>query len=301
MARDEMGLKPESLLKLATQKDQMALSRLLTLVEKDLKKAAPFLAKLKTRSGSVRLGITGPPGAGKSSLINCLVKIYRENNLRVAILAIDPSSPFSGGAILGDRVRMTSHSEDKNVFIRSLGSRGGFGGLSSATGAMATVLEAVGFDVIIIETVGVGQTELQIMNLADATCVVLVPESGDVIQTLKAGILEIADLFVVNKSDRPGAEILVNELKSLVEMEGERKREVLLTSATKNEGVETLSEKLLYFGKKLKGGRRNSPERLNRELQNLVLWSVQENLQSKILNLKISNVYSAFQKFKIPK
>jgi LAO/AO transport system kinase len=301
MARDELGREAELLLKKAEKSDQMALSRLLSLVEKDLRKAAPFLAKLKARASSVRIGITGSPGAGKSSLINCLVKIYRGQNLKVAILAIDPSSPFSGGAILGDRVRMTSHSEDKNVFIRSLGSRGALGGLSVATGAMAAVLEATGFDVIIIETVGVGQTELQVMNLADATCVVLVPESGDVIQTLKAGILEIADLFVVNKSDRSGAETLANELKALVDMEGERKRDVLLTSATKNEGTETLSEVLLADAKKLKSSRRNSPERLTRELQNLVLWSLQENLQPKISKIKISNIYSAFQKFKLPK
>lgn len=279
----------------------MALSKLLSLVEKNLKDSAPFLAGIKERPSSLRLGITGPPGAGKSSLINCLVEIYRSKSLKVAILAVDPSSPFSGGAILGDRVRMGSHGEDKGVYIRSLGSRGGFGGLNASTGAMATILEAVGFDVVIIETVGVGQTELQVMNLADAVAVILVPESGDVIQTLKAGILEIADIFVVNKADRPGAEVLFNELQSLVDMEGEKNREVLLTSVTKNEGLPVFAESLLSYAKNLRVKKRLAPERLRRELENLVLWTLAENLNSKISKLRITNVYSAFEKFKIPK
>jgi LAO/AO transport system kinase len=266
MTRDELGLQGAPLLKKSQSGDFHSLAKLLSLVEKDIRKAGSFLAKLKTKSNSIRIGITGPPGAGKSTLINELINIYRQNDLRVAILAIDPSSPFSGGAILGDRVRMGSHSGDPHVFIRSLGSRGGLGGLSAATGAMAAVLEAAQFDIVIIETVGVGQTELQIMNLADVTVVVLVPESGDMIQTLKAGILEIADIFVVNKKDRPGAEVLGRELESLIEMEGHSKRSVHLTSALNREGIKELKEEIEKMGLKLKENRRsmdrNSPSRI---------------------------------------
>jgi LAO/AO transport system kinase len=303
MKKDKLGpLKSEleGLLKKAKTGSHQALSRLLSQVERDVRGAAPFLAGLKSPVKAVRLGITGPPGAGKSSLINLLIQIYRASALRIAVLAIDPSSPFSGGAILGDRVRMTSNI-DENIFIRSIGSRGGLGGLSVATGAMASVLEASRFDIVIIETVGVGQTELQVMNHADATAVVLVPESGDVIQTLKAGILEIADVFVVNKSDRPGADLLMHELTSMVELEGEKKREIFLTSALNKVGVKEFAENLLNSALKLKKDRRHSPSRLQEELKNLVLWTVQQNYATQFSTTKITNVYEAFKKFKIPK
>ena len=167
------------------------------------------------------LGVTGPPGAGKSTLVDALIHKIRGEGKRVGIVAIDPSSPFSGGAVLGDRIRMQDHAEDPGVFIRSLGSRGSHGGLSRATRDIVRVIGTFGFDVVIVETVGVGQTELDIMELADTTAVILVPEAGDTIQTMKAGLLEIADIFVVNKSDRPGADQITQSLQTLVEMNGE--------------------------------------------------------------------------------
>jgi LAO/AO transport system kinase len=298
MASDELGQQLKGLFRKGADGDRLALGKLLTLVENNLLKAATFLASLATNSTSIRVGITGPPGAGKSSLINLFIEHCRKKDWRVAVIAVDPSSPFSGGAILGDRIRMNQHSQDENVFIRSLGSRGGFGGVSAGAGAMATVLEAAGFDVVVIATVGVGQTELQIMNLADATTVVLVPESGDVIQTMKAGILEIADLFVVNKCDRPGAETLAHELHALVEQEGERKRPVLLTSAISKQGVDDWAGLMIKSGEAQRAARRSSQERRRGELLNLVLGAVDQRLRRELSNEPIDNVYKAFSRFK---
>lgn len=298
MKRDKIGL--STLGKLAKTGDVQALSRLLSVVEGDLRKSLPFLVSKSGKSQAVRLGITGPPGAGKSSLVNLLIRLYRKQNLRVGVLAVDPSSPFSGGALLGDRVRMADHAGDRGVFIRSLGSRGGLGGVSAATGAMARVLDLCGFNIVIIETVGVGQTELDIMNLTDVTSVVLVPESGDAIQTLKAGILEIADVFVVNKSDRPGAEALAQELKALTEQEHER-RDVFVTSATKNEGVEKWADFLLKLATDRQGNPQKMNQRFRGELRNLVLGEIEKALTFKISKLKTGDVYTAFAKFKIPR
>jgi LAO/AO transport system kinase len=300
MKKDDLGRHCERLLSKAQDGNLQCLAKLLSVVEKELFRASSFLATLNEKPTSIRLGITGPPGAGKSTLINVLVGLFRKAKLRVAILAVDPSSPFSGGAILGDRIRMTSHSEDDGVFIRSLGSRGGIGGLSAATGAMAAILEAANFDIIIIETVGVGQTEIQVMNLADITTVVLVPESGDVIQTMKAGILEVADIFVVNKADRPGAEVLAKELEALVHSE-KVEREIYQTASLTGKGVESLASELVERGLELKKERRNAPERLRGHLKSLIMWVVQENLEATLEKKKIKNIYEAFEKFKIPK
>ena len=305
MERAAIGHKLKVLFKKAKGRtDFRSLGQLITVVEGDLKGAAPFLAALEklqsdAKSG-LRLGITGPPGAGKSSLLNLLIAEYRKEKKSVAVLAVDPSSPFSGGALLGDRVRMDDHSADSQVFIRSVGARGGFGGLSVSTGAMLTVLEGCGFDVILVETAGVGQTEIQVMNLVDATAVVLVPESGDSIQTMKAGILEIADLFIVNKSDREGSGLMVNELKSMVEIEG-KKRPVLATSTLNQTGIHELAEELVNQATKHKGLKRKSDDRLRGELRNLVLWTMDQVFQKRVSTTKIKSVYEAFQKFKFPK
>jgi LAO/AO transport system kinase len=194
-----------------------ALARLVSVVENHRDGYDRFLAGLQPRIGRARrIGVTGPPGAGKSTLCAALVRRFREQGLTVGLVAVDPTSPFTGGALLGDRIRMESVALDDGVFIRSMATRGSLGGLAAATREVADVLDAFGFDRVLVETVGVGQTELDIARTADTSVVVLVPESGDSIQTLKAGLMEIADVFVVNKADRPGADRLRNELELML-------------------------------------------------------------------------------------
>ncbi|MGH7669130.1 MAG: methylmalonyl Co-A mutase-associated GTPase MeaB [Gemmatimonadaceae bacterium] len=194
-----------------------ALARAVSIVENHRAGFDALLAAWQPKLGAARrIGLTGPPGAGKSTLTALLVKAYRDAGLSVGVVAVDPTSPFTGGALLGDRIRMESVALDEGVFIRSMATRGSLGGLASTTSEVADVLDAFGIDRIIIETVGVGQTELDISRIADVSVVVLVPESGDSIQTLKAGLMEIADVFVVNKADRPGADRLRNELEMML-------------------------------------------------------------------------------------
>ncbi len=191
-----------------------ALARAISVVENGRPGFERLLAEIHRSVGRAqRIGITGPPGSGKSTLVERLVSAYRAAGHRVAVVAVDPTSPFTGGALLGDRIRMESVALDQGVFIRSMGSRGSLGGLATTTREVADVLDAAGFDRVVIETVGVGQSELDVARMADATVLVLVPESGDGIQTLKSGVMEIADLFVVNKADRPGADKLRQELE----------------------------------------------------------------------------------------
>ncbi len=245
MYSDHLG----DLIRKTKTQDFRALARLLTLLERDgatCLEQYPELGSPSTRA--FRIGITGPPGAGKSTLIGQLLAEFRKRNLSVGIMAIDPSSPFTKGAVLGDRIRYTEFFGDPKVFIRSLGSRGSLGGLSSSAYLMARAFDLANFDVVLIETVGVGQTELEIMNVADFVAVVLVPESGDSIQGMKAGLLEIANLFIVNKADRPGAESFARELEASIHLDANlnaRTSEVLLTSALQSLGISQLCDRFL--------------------------------------------------------
>ena len=209
----------DSMLEGLARGDTAALARAISLVENQREGFERVLSELYKKIGkghTHRIGITGPPGAGKSTLTEQLVRAYRERGLKVAVVAVDPTSPFTGGALLGDRIRMESVSLDPGVFIRSMATRGAQGGLATTTEEVADVLEAFGFDRILIETVGVGQTELDVAATAETTVLVLVPESGDGIQTLKAGVMEIAELYVINKSDRPGADKLKQEVEVML-------------------------------------------------------------------------------------
>jgi LAO/AO transport system kinase len=199
--------------------DRVALARLMTLVENRAPELPGLMSRLYGRTGRAHvIGLTGPPGAGKSTLTDRITARFRAAGRRVGIVAVDPSSPFSGGAVLGDRIRMQTHFLDPGVFIRSLASRGSHGGVARATRDVIRLLDAYGMDVVLVETVGVGQTELDVMRLADTTIVILVPEAGDAVQVMKAGLLEIADVFVVNKADREGADRMTAELTQMLHL-----------------------------------------------------------------------------------
>jgi LAO/AO transport system kinase len=220
--------------------DFRSVARTLTMVENNLPGADDLLRSLKLDNKAPVIGITGPPGAGKSTLVNALLGELCTDGKRAAVLAIDPTSPFNHGSLLGDRIRMSGHFNRPDVFIRSLATRGSLGGLSAKTIEMTDVLRAAGFDYILVETVGVGQSEMEVAGLADITLLVLVPESGDEIQGIKSGIMEIADVFVLNKADRDGADTYYNTLKKLVQQKG-ADTPVFQTVASAHTGVPELA------------------------------------------------------------
>jgi len=281
--------------------DIISLSRLITLVENSEDETLRIMHEIHKHTGRARrIGITGPPGAGKSSLIDLLVEKMRSGDKRVGIIAIDPSSPFTGGAVLGDRIRMQKHSTDPGVFIRSVGSRGSHGGISRSAYRIAALYDAAGYDYIFFETVGVGQTELDVIKIADTVVVVLVPESGDSIQTMKAGLMEIADIFVVNKSDRPGAEEVAKNLSSMVDMSVQRsawKQPVILTNALTGHGVDGLVDAINRHTEFLKktGEDREKRGRLRREelidlLHRMVQAKIDRLFKSKAISGMVKDV-----------
>lgn len=231
----------------AANGDPRAVARLVTLVENGAPDLRELTAELVAHAGSATVvGITGSPGVGKSTVTSALVGAYRAQDLRVGVLAVDPSSPFTGGALLGDRVRMQDHATDRGVFIRSMATRGHLGGLAWATPQAVRVLDAAGCDVVLVETVGVGQSEVDVAALADTTLVLLAPGMGDGVQAAKAGILEVGDVFVVNKADRDGADQVVRDLRGTVRLAerapGDWRQPIVSTVAARGEGIDELIE-----------------------------------------------------------
>ncbi|MCC8425388.1 methylmalonyl Co-A mutase-associated GTPase MeaB [Mucilaginibacter sp. UR6-11] len=225
-----------------TCNDFKTVARALTMVENDLPGADELLKTLQFKNPAPIIGITGPPGAGKSTLVNSLIERLVNKGNKVAVLAIDPTSPFNFGSLLGDRIRMSSHFNSPDVFIRSIATRGSLGGLSAKTIEMADVLRAAGFDYVLIETVGVGQSEIEIAGLADLTLVVLVPESGDEIQNIKSGLMEIANAFIINKADRVDADLFANNLKKIIHQKETAETPVFKTIATTGTGINEIAD-----------------------------------------------------------
>ncbi|TET37368.1 MAG: methylmalonyl Co-A mutase-associated GTPase MeaB [Dehalococcoidia bacterium] len=266
----------------------LSLARLITLVERDAPEVPEIMGSIYPHLGNAYfVGFTGPPGGGKSTLVDRLTAVMRRRGFSVGIVACDPTSPFSGGAVLGDRIRMQQHYLDKGVFIRSMATRGSRGGLPRAARGVIKLLDAFGKDFVLVETVGVGQTELDIMEAADTTVVILVPEAGDTIQTMKAGLLEIADIFVVNKADRERADYLVMELEQMLRMsprESWRQAPVLTTQAINDIGTEELYQEIERHREVLRDTGRLSLRR-QEQRKGEFIQTIEQGIRARLLEL----------------
>lgn len=265
--------------------DRRAAAKAISLVENNDPEKQALLSKIYPHTGKAHIiGITGTPGSGKSTLADRLIEFYRAQGKLVGVIAVDPTSPFTGGAILGDRIRMQAHALDKGVFIRSMGTRGSLGGLSRATREAVTILDALGRDIILVETVGVGQSEVDIVKTADTTLVVLTPAGGDSVQTLKAGIMEIADIFVVNKADLDGADRTIREIQMMLDLNSSPapwRPPVTPTKTLVKEGVEDLMKEIERHHQHLsQGGRLEESRKEKARLE--VLELVEFKIKSKV-------------------
>jgi len=264
--------------------DRRSIARMISIAENSLETAHEQMEPVFSKTGQAsRIGITGPPGSGKSTLVDALTSLLRKKKLTVGIVAIDPTSPFTGGALLGDRIRMQGIGLDPDVFIRSMATRGSLGGLCAAAGDAADILDASGKDIVITETVGVGQSEVEIARVADTTLVVLCPEAGDAVQTMKAGLMEIADIFVINKADKESSARLTVDIRGMIELKtydkADWKPPVVETSATQGTGMEKLYELIENHRKYLEHDNRLHNKRVSsavRKIQDIVISQVEK-------------------------
>ncbi|MBS3740503.1 MAG: methylmalonyl Co-A mutase-associated GTPase MeaB [Candidatus Cloacimonetes bacterium] len=273
--------------------DTRALSRLIT--QLDDKEKLPYIIQkvYPRRTDSHVIGITGAPGAGKSTISDKLIKLYRKEGKKVAVIAVDPTSPFSHGAILGDRIRLQNHSTDEKVFIRSMASRGHLGGLAPQTNDTITLMSAAGYDIIFLETVGVGQSEVEIIKFADTVCLLLTPSSGDSVQVMKAGIMEIGDVFVINKSDRPGSDKIEAEIELLWQLNDNKKDfkpQIIKTIANKNKGMNKVKLALAEHFQYMKDSGQlveKRKQRIENEIMNIVHNSLLEKINARYFDEEV--------------
>ena len=276
--------------------DFLSIARAISMVENEHPLSEELLPLIMPDTTIPIIGITGPPGAGKSTLVNALIKKYVESNKRIAVLAVDPSSPFNQGALLGDRIRMSASFNHPGVFIRSMASRGSLGGLAEKTIEITDIMRSSGFDVILVETVGVGQSEIDIIGLADLTVVVLVPESGDEVQHVKSGLMEIADIFVINKADREGADLFANHLAKMLKQKNSS-IPIIKAIADKEKGIDNLMSAFTqeYFKRDKKSSLDLLTEKAWRLIQQKKMKKLDKaKLRSRLSELSLSSTFNLY-------